>query len=90
MLLFDRKAVTKAALDIARADWLGGYRVAPSQETARSVVAPHIGTSVAEALDHGAHVYIEAFQQWLLRPHESPRHSPSRAPRVYARWCDPW
>jgi phosphoglycerate dehydrogenase-like enzyme len=88
VLSFDRKAVTQAAKEIATVDWLGGYRRPPNIETARSVVAPHLGTSVQEALDHGAQVYIEAFQRWLLHPHESPKRAAPRTPRVYARWCD--
>lgn len=72
-LLFDREAVSKAAMEIAKTDWRGGYRQPPSFETARSIVAPHVGTDVKEAVDHGAKVYLEAFTHWRARPHESPR-----------------
>lgn len=89
MTSFDRKKVTQAAREIARTDWLGGYRRPPSPEWARTVVEPHIGTDVPEAIEHAANVYRETFEEWLKNPEDAPRrHKPKVL--ICVRWCDLW
>ena len=88
MPLFDRAAVSKGALEIAKIDWLGGYRQPPRPEWARICVMPHIGTDAPEAIEHAMQVYTDAFKAWLLHPHEAPKPATPRVRRVYARWCD--
>lgn len=57
-------------LNLAVADWRGGYRMPPSLDTARGCVRALVSP---EEVGRAARFYASLFEEWLTRPGRSPK-----------------